>query len=69
MASPGEALMWGQEREKWGVSRLGGVDAPRAGGVPTPGPPSLTFSGQLLGADVNAGSRRLEESTPRPSKA
>lgn len=52
MASPGEALMWGQEREKWGISGLGWLDAPR---VPTPGPPSFTRSGQLLGADVSEG--------------
>lgn len=27
MASPGEALKWGQEREKWGISGLGWLDA------------------------------------------
>lgn len=55
MASPGEALVWGQEREKWGISGLGWLDA--LGRVPTPGPPSFTCSGQLLGADMSE--RRL----------
>lgn len=41
--------MWGQEREK-----LGWVGWRPWGRVPTPGPPSLTCSGQLLGAEGRA---------------